>query len=177
MTEQYTQTVEVTVSSKTKSMQWIGIISILLALGFLMLTIFLVWYFVFGMLVLLAAGIIYIHFYNTAAQEYAYDFSTMRLIVVKKDLMGKQKRILCLVYEDIVHFGIMDGLAEDNDIVACNAAHDAGVYQIVYNNADKVRRLLFAPDDYLVALLKERLENRYIENCSAVTNDNTEDNQ
>ncbi len=157
MTEQYTQTVEVTVSSKTKGMQWAGIVAVLLALGFLMLAIFLVWYFVFGMLALLAIGIVYIHFYNISAQEYAYDFSTVRLIVVKKDLMGKQKRILCLVYEDIIDFGIMEGLAEDEDIIACNAAHEAGVYQIVYRNADKTRRLLFAPDDYLLALLKQRI--------------------
>lgn len=158
MTEQYSQTVEVAVSSKTKSWQWIGIASVLFSLGFLMLTIFLKWYFVFAFVVLLAIGIVYMHFYNSTAKEYTYDFSQKRLVVVKKDLMGKQRRILMLMYEDVLSFEIMDGLSDDSDVVACNATNECGVYQIVYREGEQTHRLLFAPDDYMTALLSEVLK-------------------
>lgn len=158
MTEQYSQTVEVTVSSKTKATQWIGISAVLISLGFLMMAIFLAWYYVFVMLALLAIGIVYIHFYNSAPQEFTYDFNTQRLIVVKKDLMGKQRRILCLAFEDVVSFDIMEGLAEESDIVACNAVTDPFVRQILYKNGENTHRLLFAPDDYMLALMNERLK-------------------
>lgn len=157
MTEHYSQTVEVTVSSKIKAWQWIGIASVLFSLGFLMLTIFLKWYFVFAFLVLLAIGIVYMHFYNATAKEYSYDFSTKRFVVVKKDLMGKQRRILMLMYEDVLNFGLMEGLADDGDVVACNATNECGVYQIVYKEGEITYRLLFSPDDYMCALLCEVL--------------------
>ena len=165
MTEQYSQTVEVTVSSKVKAWQWIGIASVLFSLGFLMLTIFLKWYFVFAFLVLLTIGIVHMHFYNATAKEYTYDFSTKRLVIVKKDLMGKQRRILSLLYEDVLDFGLMDGLADDSDIVACNATNEFGVYQIVYKEDEQTHRLLFLPDDYMTALLSEVLKKQV--DCSS----------
>lgn len=159
MTQQYSQTVEVKLSSKTKSLQWIGIALILFSLGFLMLAIFLAWYFAFPFVVVLAVGAVYLHFYNTSAKEYTYEFSPISLVIAKKDLMGKQRRMLVLAFEDVQDFCIMEGLADNNDVTVCGATNECGVYQIIYKDGDSVRRLLFAPDDYMVALIKEALNN------------------
>jgi len=162
MTEQYSQTVEVAVTSKTKAMQWIGIAAVLFSLGFLMLTIFLKWYFVFVFIVILAIGIVYLHFYNKTAKEFIYDYSPVRLVIAKKDLMGKTSRILSLLFDDAISCEIMDGAADDDDVMACGAVHERGIYQIVYSEGEKTRRLLFAPDDYMLALLKEALGDKFL---------------
>lgn len=167
MTRQYSQTVEMTVSSKTKSMQWIGIAAVLFSLGFLMLTIFLKWYFVFPFVIILAVGIVYIHFYNVSAKEYIYEFSPSRLTVAKKDLMGRTRRLVSLMLADVESGSVMEGLSDDNDIVACNAAYERGVYQLIYKEEEKRYRLLFAPDTYMQALLLEALGDKF-ENCSEV---------
>ena len=101
MTEQYSQTVEISVSSKTKAKQWIGIFLVLFAMGFLMLTIFYKWYFVFAFIVIFIIGVLYIHFYNITAREYIYEFSPKRLTVAKKDLVGRTRRMISLLFEDV----------------------------------------------------------------------------
>ena len=167
MTDYYSQTVETTVSSKTKSRQWIGIAAVLFSLGFLMLTIFLKWYFVFPFLVILAVGVVYLHIYNVSAKEYIYEFSPTRLTVAKKDLMGRTRRLVSLMLEDVEHGSVMEGLSTEDDIVACNASYERGVYQLIYKDGDRKYRLLFAPDTYMQALLAEVLGEKF-ENCSEV---------
>ncbi|MDE6302521.1 MAG: hypothetical protein K2M36_02910 [Clostridia bacterium] len=160
MTESYSQSVEVEVSSKTKAMQWIGIAAILFSLGFLMITIFYRWYFVFPFIAILVVGCVYLHFYNTSAKEYTYEFSPKCLVVAKKDLLNKQRRMLVLIFSDVTEFCIMEGLADDNDVTACGATHEQGVYQLVYRDGENMRRLLFAPDDYMTALIAETIKDK-----------------
>ena len=128
-----------------------------------MVTIFVAWYFVFCFLAILAVGVTYIHFYNVTAKEYTYELSPTRLVIVKKDLMGRQRRVLLLLLEDVQSIGLMDALADESDAVACNAVHDVGVYQALYKENDRTRRLLFAPDDYMLALLKDRVGEKFCE--------------
>lgn len=168
MTEQYSQTVEVTVTSKAKAMQWIGIGLVLFSLGFLMLTIFLKWYFVFVFVIALSVGVIYLHIYNSVAKEFIYDFSRTRLVVAKKDVLGKTKRLVVLLYDDVISCGLMEGLYDDSDVVACGPTHEYGVYQILYSASEseqseqkKTFRLLFTPDTYMTALLKETLKEKF----------------
>ncbi len=157
MTEFYSQSVEVSVSSKTKSMQWIGISAILASLGFVMLAIFLSPYYSIGAVALFVIGALYLHFYNTTSKEFTYEFTPTRLVVVKKDLLGKQRRMLTLMLSDVTEFAIMEGLSEERDVAACGAAYEQGVYQIIYKDGETLRRLLFLPDDYMIALLRESL--------------------
>ena len=161
MTEHYSQTVEMEVLPKTKAMQWIGIGLVLFSMGFLMLTIFYKWYFVFAFIIILVIGIVYIHFYNVTAKEYIYEFSPKRLTIAKKDLVGRTRRLISLVFDDVESCSLLEGLGEEGDIIACKSVHDCGVYQITYVCNNKRQRLLFAPDTYMLALLKEILSNRY----------------
>lgn len=157
MTQQYSQTSEATVSSKTKAMQWIGIAAILFSMGFLMLAIFLKWYFAFAFVVIFIVGCVYLHFYNNSAKEYIYEFSPSRLTVAKKDLLGRTRRMVSLMLSDVEEFGLMQGVSDDTDVICCDRTYEKGVYQIIYRDEVKTRRLLFAPDTYMTALIREVL--------------------
>lgn len=156
MTDNYSQSVEVQVKSRAK--QYLGIVAIFVAVGFLMMAIFLKWYYAFPCAAFLVFGAIYLHVFNKTPKEFYYDFSPVRLVIAKKDVMNKTARILSLLFEDVKSFCVMQGLREENDVVACDSTTLSGVYEIVYAEGDKERRLLFAPDEYLVCLIEEKLK-------------------
>lgn len=56
MTDQYVQSIDVEVGKAAKYMQWAGIALILASLGFILLSAFYSWWFVFGFVALMAAG-------------------------------------------------------------------------------------------------------------------------
>ncbi len=85
-----------------------------------------------------------------------------RLVVAKKDLMGKTVKKLSLMLVDVKSLELMQGIADDDDVIACDQTYDKGVYQLVYGEDGSVRRLLFAPDDYMLALLKEALRDKFL---------------
>jgi len=159
LAENYSQSVDVSVPSRVKSMQWIGIFAVLISLGFLMLAIFLSPYFVIAIVLFLAIGILNIRFYNTQPKEFTYEITPARLTIAKKDLVGRQKRVLQLMLADISSFELMEGLAVDEDFVFYDTGKSEGVYQIIFENEGKSLRLLFAPDDYMTLLIRENLKN------------------
>ena len=138
MTDHYSQTIDVEVSQKMRQLQWAGITMILASLGFILISAFYSWYFMFGFAALLVGGAVCIHFYNKTAKEYTYEFSPSRLKVIEKDVVNRQRVYLDLLWKDVCGFEIM------ND-----------VWQIVFQVGNEKKRLLFAPDDYLVLLIKE----------------------
>ena len=159
MTGQYTQTVEVVVDGKAKATQWIGIAAILLALGFIILAAFVNWYLMFGFAAFLLIGIIQIHRYNLVAREFIYSFSDTRLVVAKKDVVNRTRRVLAVLFKDVISFAPLEGLSEDGDIVCCKNVSDIGVYALDFKAGEDVCRLLFAPDEYMRELIKHRLAN------------------
>ncbi len=158
MSENYSQSLEVTVSSKTKSMQWLGIICVLLGLGFVVLAAFNSLYWLIAVGGFLMIGIVYIHLFNQTAKEYIYDLSPKRLVVAKKDVVNRTTRILNVMFEDVVNFGPMSDMLDDSDILAAENAHDSGIYQLVFKEKDKYGRLLFKPDSYMIALIERRVD-------------------
>lgn len=157
MTGQYSQTKELTVSASDKKMQYIGIASCLLSLGFIILSVFVSYFFMFGFAAFLIIGLIFIHFYNKVPREFTYDYNEQRLVIVKKDVVNKRSRILCLLLSDIESFGPVEGLTDANDIIAGSRELSADSYQIVFRENGAVKRLIFEPDDYLLSLLGEKL--------------------
>lgn len=163
MVDNYTQAVEVTVGSKAKALQWSGIFFVLFSFGFIAVSAFYSWYFMFAFAVFFAVGIVNIHFYNRVAKEFFYEFSPTRFTVVKKDVVNKQTTVLSLLLKDAISFGIMTDMFDEGkgkDMLCCDKAYDRGVYQITFGLKDgTTRKVLFAPDDYMVALLNEALVN------------------
>ncbi len=133
---------------------------ILASLGFILISAFYSWYFMFGFAALLVGGAVCIHFYNKTAKEYTYEFSPSRLRVVEKDVVNRQRVYLDLLWKDVLGFEIMgDIYDEKTDLLCASKAYESGVWQIVFNVENEKKRLLFAPDDYLVCLIKEIVNN------------------
>lgn len=161
MTQNYCQAVEVEVSSKSRRMQWTGIFGILFALGFVMVSIFYSWFFMIAFAVAFVFGALNLHFYNKTAKEYMYEFTDTRINFVKKDIVNRQYRVLSLLLKDIVDFSLMqDMYDEENNTnhMYCSKAYDRGVYQIVFDFDGTRQIALFAPDDYMIALINEALK-------------------
>ena len=158
MNEQYSQTVEVSVPKGAKAKQWVGIGCILAALGFVMLSVFhsLLW--LIAVALFAVAAVINIHFYNDTAREYSYDVSAQRIVIVKKDVVNRQRRLIAIPFENITSFGVMQSMLDEDDIMAANAAYDDGVYELIFRDNDKLKRLLFAPDSYMIEIIKERVD-------------------
>ena len=156
MVDNYSQSVEVDVTHHAKRLQWTGIFLVLFSLGFVVTSIFYSWYFMFGFAALLVGGAVCIHFYNKTAKEYTYEFSPSRLKVIEKDVVNRQRVYLDLLRKDVCGFEIMnDVYDEKSDLLCASKAYESGVWQIVFQVGNEKKRLLFAPDDYLVLLIKE----------------------
>lgn len=133
---------------------------ILASLGFILISAFYSWYFMFGFAALLASGAVCIHFYNKTAKEYTYEFSPSRLKIIEKDVVNRQRVYLDLLWKDVCNFEIMnDVYDEKSDLLCASKAYESGVWQIVFKVENEKKRLLFAPDDYLVLLIKEIANN------------------
>lgn len=146
-------------------MQLTGIALVLASLGFLMISVFFSWWFMFAFAILFALGCVLIHLYNKVAKEYTYELNRSSLCIVAKDVVNRQKRIMTLYLKDIRNFSVMTCMYDGKqDILCCNNCYDMGVWEIrfYFEGADK--RLLFAPDDYMIALINEAIaENNKVE--------------
>lgn len=159
MTDNYSQSIDVEVSQKARQLQWAGIGMILASMGFVLISAFYSWYFMFGFALLFVGGGVCVHFYNKTSKEYTYDFSTSKLRIVKKDVVNRQSVYVDLMWNDVESFEIMnDVYDEKSDLMCASKAYEQGVWQIVFWLSNEKKRLLFAPDDYLVALIKENLK-------------------
>ena len=160
MTDHYSQTIDVEVSQKMRQLQWAGITIILASLGCILVSAFYSWYFMFGFAALLVGGAVCIHFYNKTAKEYTYEFSPSRLKVIEKDVVNRQRVYLDLLWKDVCGFEIMNDVYDAKlDLLCASKAYESGVWQIVFKVDNEKKRLLFAPDDYLVLLIKEIANN------------------
>ncbi len=158
MVEQYSQTIDVDVTKKSKLMQLAGIALVLASLGFLMVSVFFSWWFMFAFAALFALGCGFIHIYNKVAKEYTYELNRTTLTIVAKDVVNRQKRILTLYVKDIKGFSLMTGMFDSRqDILCCSNCYDMGVFEICFDFDGSNKRLLFAPDDYMVALINETI--------------------
>jgi len=155
MTDRYSQTVDVEVKNAQIKYQILGISSILIGLGAIVLSVFISYYFMFGLAVFGILGIVFIHEYNGYPKEFTYELSLESFVVIKKDLVNRQKRILYLLLKDIEIISVLDGLFDDTDLVACSK-NSKNMYQIIYNENDQHKRLIISPDEYMIALLNEK---------------------
>ncbi len=153
MTTQYTQTVQVTIDKRARAAQLMGLAAFLLAFAFLMIAAFVNWYFMIGCGVFIILGALEIHFFNLNAREYTYSASKKRLVIAKKDVVGKQARIADILFDDVSEFGIFDGVADADDILACQSGAEAGAYQLIFKVKERLERLIFKPDEYMTELI------------------------
>lgn len=157
MTENYTQTVEVDLKKESRRKQITAFVLILISLALFAVAAVVNWFIVIASVIIGAAGVLYLHLFNETAKEYVYDLSATRLVVSKKDAVNRTRRILTLILEDVVFLGIMQDIPDKDDVCAVNDLGGKGVYQASYKEGSTVRNLYFEPDDYMIALLNDRL--------------------
>ncbi len=153
MNQNYTQTVEIDVDKQSKTKQYVGIALVLVSFGFVFLSIFVNWFCMIGFGLSFALGMASIQLYNSVAKEFVYDFSSARFVVTKKTVINRYKRVLVLLHNDVENLRLMQNLLDDACIIACNKTHAAGVYELIFKEGEHLRRLLFEPDEYMLALM------------------------
>ncbi len=161
MSDTYVQSIDVEVSKNAKSMQWAGICLVLASFGFVFLSAFYSWWFMFAFGAIFASGGVCLHFYNKTAKEYTYEFSKSRLRVVAKDVVNRQRIYLDLMWNDAQSFEIMqDTYDKKTDLLCASKAYEDGIWQIKFTADGIDRSLLFKPDEYMIALIKQLRENK-----------------
>lgn len=157
MSEQYVQRVDVPLRSGARRDQILGIALQLLGLGMIAVAVFYSWYAFIAVAAFLGAGIwLTQRFYGTARQ-YEYDYSEERLVISRTNIVNHRKRILEIVFEDVLFFTYFRDVAFEDDIIAADDLHSEEIKAIGFKAEGRNFRLLFRPDDYLTALLSERL--------------------
>ncbi|MEG2688246.1 MAG: hypothetical protein RSA24_03675, partial [Clostridia bacterium] len=67
-------------------------------------------------------------------------------------------RIAEVAFKSAKSFKLFSEVANQNDILACENLQDAGMYIVEFESDNKVSKLIFAPDDYMIALITDRLK-------------------
>ncbi len=170
MTEQYTQTVEVKTQNSDKTKLIAGIASMMLSLVFLIVAILKNHLFFIGFGVLIVLGFVLVQIFESAPSEFIYSISPKSLVVSKKNNAHNTKRKACISLEKIESIELFSDIATSGDLVCCENSSDMAVYAVIYSEYDKDfevekhKRLLFCPDEYMLALLKENFADKFVEN-------------
>lgn len=159
MTDRYTQTIECTIKKDNIQKQILCIVCFLMGISLLAVAVVINLFVLIPAVVLLVGGGVFLHFYNNTPKAFTYDFSGQSLVIVKKDVINRTKRVLTLLFEDIISFEIVYDIKETDVLNACNDAGEIGVYQIIFKECDKQNTLYFKPDEYMIALINERIKN------------------
>lgn len=158
MSEQYVQRVEVPLRPGARRDQILGVVLQLIGLGMIAVAVFYNWYAFIAVAAFLGAGIWLTQKFYGTARQYEYDYSTERLVVSRTNIVNRRKRILEIVFDDVTFFTYFRDTAFDDDIVAADDLHSEEIKAMGFKADGKNLRLLFRPDDYLTALLSERLK-------------------
>ncbi len=157
MTDRYTQTIECEISREDRRKQIISILLFLIGVALIAIAGVISWFILIAACVVLAGGGFFLHLFNKTAKEFIYDFSYERLVFARKDAVNRTKRVLTLNFDDVVSFEILSGIVDNNILIATDDVGDMGVYQLEYKEGDSLKKLCFKPDDYMVAIIKERV--------------------
>ena len=159
MTEQYVQTVDVDTSLRTKLLFIVGLAVLLVSLVFIIVAVLVNYWFFVGFGSLFVLGFVLVQMFESAASQYIYGVSTKRIVIYKKNNAHNGKRIANVTFDNVKRFEEFCDIVEDKDIVACKNTSESGVYALVFNDEQEktVKRILFSPDEYLIAFIKENL--------------------
>ncbi len=155
MTEHYVQTQDVKQSAKDRAKLIGGILLMLASLAFLIVAVLVnYWYFVgFGALII--AGLVLVQFYESLAAKFFYATSEKRIVISKKNNAGNGKRLASVEYANVIRVERFSDIVTKDDLIACDNTGDRDVFALCYKENEVNKRILFKPDDYLIALLKE----------------------
>lgn len=156
MTDNYEQNVEIDLPKGARYKQFGGLLLILLSLGFIMLGVFFSYYFFIGAGILLVAGVAVTHVYNKTVLKYTYSYNNERIVFITTSVIGRTEKNISVLWEDVDEYGDFLDLVEARDFIMCANPREYGIKALTFHLENgEMHRILFAPDDYMKALIDE----------------------
>ncbi len=155
----YTQSVQKTISSGGKITLYAGVALEIASVALLIVGIFVNLYVLFGFIGVLAIGALLCQIYYSLTIEYNYNFTDDALIITKKDVRLRRTTLLTVKFDSVLKYEIFADCVnkEDKNYMAYN--DDPLNKALTFKMADGAEvRMLFSPDDYLNALICEKLK-------------------
>ncbi|MEE0841749.1 MAG: hypothetical protein U0M04_02465 [Christensenellales bacterium] len=157
MTENYVQKVEIPLRKGARRDQILGIVFQLMGLGLIPVAIFFDYLVFIAVAVPIALGIWLTQRFYSTAREFEYAFTGKRLVISRTNIVGRGRRMLEIAFSDVKSFTRFYDIAIQGDFVAAEDLHSPDVKALVFAAGDGEYRLLFTPDDYMTALISDRL--------------------
>ena len=157
MTDLYTQTTENPLSKTARKKQMGGALAVILGVCSIGLAIGISYYFFILTGVLLLFGICLTINFNKTIKSFEYGCNDVRLIFSITTVISRTERKLEILLDDVVEYDDFQDLTTDSDFVMCPNVNENGVKALIFKIGDKTERVLFKPDEYLNAFLKETL--------------------
>lgn len=157
MTENYVQKVEIPLRKGARRDQILGIVFQLMGLGLIPVAIFFDYLVFIAVAVPIALGIWLTQRFYSTAREFEYAFTGKRLVISRTNIVGRGRRMLEIAFSDVKSFTCFYDIAIQGDFVAAEDLHSPDVKALVFAAGDGEYRLLFTPDDYMTALISDRL--------------------
>lgn len=164
MTDLYVQNIENPLSSGARKKQIGGILFTLLGVGFIVVAMAVSYYAFIGVGLLIVLGTCLTMSYNRTIKSFEYGCNTNRLIFSVTTVIARTERKIEILLEDVVEYGNFEDLTSANDHIMCPNTNEEGVKALVFNVEGKTERVLFLPDGYLNAFLKETLPKEVVRN-------------
>ena len=164
MTDLYVQNIENPLSKSARKKQIAGVLFTLLGIGLIIVATAVSYYAFIGVGILLALGTYLTVSYNKTIKSYEYGCNTNRLIFSVTTVIARTERKIEILLDDVVEYGDFDDLTVESDCIMCPNTNEVGVKALVFNLDGKKERVLFLPDDYMNAFLKETLKKEVVRN-------------
>lgn len=162
MTDLYVQNIENPLSKAARKKQIAGVLFTLLGIGLIIVATAVSYYAFIGVGILLALGTYLTVSYNKTIKSYEYGCNTSRLIFSVTTVISRTERKIEILLDDVVEYGDFDDLTVESDYIMCPSTNEVGVKALVFNLDGKKERVLFLPDDYMNAFLKETLKKEVV---------------
>lgn len=162
MTDLYVQNIENPLSKFARKKQIAGVLFTLLGIGLIIVATAVSYYAFIGVGILLALGTYLTVSYNKTIKSYEYGCNTIRLIFSVTTVIARTERKIEILLDDVVDYGDFDDLMVESDYIMCPNTNEVGVKALVFNLDGKRERVLFLPDDYMNAFLKETLKKEVV---------------
>lgn len=158
MTYSYEQSIDIELPKTARIKQIVGVLLILFGLGFVLLASLYSYYFFIPVGVFVIAGALVTWNYNKTVLKYIYSYNGERIAFSTTNVVGKTERKLEILWADVDEYGDFLDLIDPRDFVMCANPRDYGVKTIEFHLENgEIHRVLFAPDDYMKALIDENV--------------------
>lgn len=157
MIANYKQKLSMKISKKQRAIQITSIVVQVLSLGFIIVGFVVDYYYYIGFLLTYGLGVAIYQIYYSTTKEYEYVLTENQLVFYKNNIRMHAKLILGLNLSEIKSIKIFSDLVKEGELVLVDNVSRKDAKEIEYEKDGKTNYIVFAPDEYMVALLEDRL--------------------